>query len=211
MIPVIGSGFGEFSYVLGNWTDYFPKQIGQADSQYGTCVGTEIDGGELGAIITAITLEPPFNIAGNNNAVPWRLVVIKGKLPDDGRGNKSLPIDMQLATNGWPRIGESQQTSSMRPLWSKMTSAKTIANAYNSSTTSEPEVHFTFPDKSGPSCGPGETLTVLLFPMFNDTGVPGYGANNKSYASFSVWGVHASVDAAQGARGRSIARGQLGQ
>lgn len=209
MLPVIGAGFGEFSYVLGPWTDYFPKQLAQADSQYGVAVGTEIEGGETGAVISAITFDPPFNIAGNNGSIPWRLVVLRGKLPDDGRGNKTLPIDLQLATQGWPRLGESSQNQKV--LFSKMISAKTVANAYNSSTTSEPELHFPFPDKSGPSCGPGETLTVLLFPMFNDTGVPGYGANNKSYASFSVWGLHESKEAGSQGKARSIARGTLGQ
>lgn len=204
MIPVIGSGFGEFSYVLGPWTDYFPKQVGQADSQYGVCVGTEIEGGDTGVIITNIQVDPPFNIAGNNGAVPWRVIVVRGKLPDDGRGNKTLPIDLQLATNGWPRLGESSQQ--LKILFSRIYAAITTQN---NPTHSQPTIP-SFPDKSGPSCGPGETLTVLLFPMFNDTGVPGYGAANKSYASFSVYGLHESKDAGHAGQGRSIAKGQLG-
>lgn len=206
MQSVIRSGFGCFSYILGPWTDYFPAQLTQPDSQYGVCLGTKIIGGPKGAQISAITIEPPFNIAGNNGAIPWRCLVIKGDIPLDA----SLRT-LQLATNGWPAVGESQQKVDVQ--WSKMTSAKTTANAYNSSATTEPEVHFTWPEGTGPSCDNGETLTVLFFPMFNDTGVPGYGAANRSYVSLSVYGSYQKGRPGEGgvsSGARSLQRGTIG-
>lgn len=202
--PLIRSGFGSFNYVIGPWTDYFPTNLGNADAQFGVAVGTEIQGGAKGATISAITADMPFNIAGNNNSVPWRVVVVRGRIGDGDLYN------LQRAQNGWPRAVSSQLDFQ----WSKMTAAKTTANAYNTSAVSESESHFVFPDNTGPSCGPGEVLTVLFFPMFNETGVPGYGASNFSSVSLSVFGSYSrgrsGSDNIGDQGGRSLPAGIMG-
>lgn len=205
MKPVVGSGFGTFGRVLGPWTDYFPTQTLPADSQFGVCLATEIPGGSKGATITALTAEIPFNTVGNNGNVPWRLMVIRGSLPNNVK-------QFQESDRGWPRVGESD-LAQVQVLFSKIFGAKTVVNSYSSSTLVEQELHFPFPDMSGPSVGPGEMMTVLFVPMFNETGVPGYGANNKSYVAFSVYGVggrRTNVDGNRDTTGRSVPRGVLG-
>jgi hypothetical protein len=173
--PIIRSGFGNFSYVLGPWTDYFPTNLSNLDAQFGVGVGTEITAGDKGATISSITVMPPFNEAGSNNSIPWRLVVIRGRAPD------SL-YDLQRATNGWPRFGGSG--GQFEILFEAMIAAVTVANNATDTQTK----HFPFPDFTGPQVGPGEVMTVLFAPIFNETGVPGYGAANKSFASLSVFG-----------------------
>jgi hypothetical protein len=207
MQPVIGSGFGNFGRVLGPWTDYFPSGggFGLADSQFGLAIGTKIQATAKGATITVLTVEPPFNIAGNVGAIPWKLYVIRGGVPPAvlaQLGNK-----FQHAVNGWPGTGDSDQDFPV--LWSKLFAAITTVN----NSTSSQQVHFPFPDMTGPSIGPGEIMTVFLTALFNETGVPGYGAANKTYASLTVSGVYdrrlpVGGDIDQTAR--SIPRGRVG-
>lgn len=184
MQPIIrGSGFGNVSHVLGPWTDYFPSSggVGLPSSQFGVCLGTRIVGGAKGATISAITVESPFNIAGSAAGLNWRVIVVRGDLPPSipAVGNK-----WQHAVNGWPSTGDSDQESEV--LWSIMLPAQNTVN--NKAFTSPNQ--WDFPDLCGPSCGPGETMTVFLIPMFNETGVPGYGANNSTFVSMTVNGVY---------------------
>lgn len=210
MQPVIGSGFGNFSRVLGPWTDFFPSSggLGLATSQFGVCIGTKIVGGSKGATIGAITIEPPFNIFGNNGNIPWKCYVVRGDVPLAALVR--LSNKFQQAQNGWARVGDSDQDFGI--LWSKMLGAKPTANAYNTATYIEPQTHFVFPDLCGPNVGPGETMTVIFVPLFNETGVPGYGAANLSYTSLSVWGVYDRRIGGdkEDVIARSIPRGRVG-
>lgn len=194
---------------MGPWTDYFPTSggVGQADFQFGWGIGTIISGGLTGARIRAITIDPPFNIIGNNAGQNWKVVVLRGKLPDDGKGGYTLPIELQQATQGWPRIGDSSQNFQIA--WSKIINNDQTPNSLNNTK----EVHFPFPDDcDSMACEAGEYLTVILFPMFNETGVPGYGANNKTYMSVNVHGTYAAKAGPKplDSTARSIERGVLG-
>src|SRR6267378_2852881 len=103
MKPFFGSGFGTFSRVIGPWGDYFPSSggFGLPDSQFGVALGTKIIGGPLGATITKLVIDSPFNIAGNNGSLNFRFLVLKGDM--NPLILTQLDNDFQLATNGWPR------------------------------------------------------------------------------------------------------------
>lgn len=198
---IIGSGFGNFSRVIGPWQDYNPAQLAQPDSQFDIGVGTEIVGGTNGATITAITMEPPFNVAGNVQPHVWRCAVIRGKISGSVK-------ELQEATLGWPRRGDSEQKA--RIIWSKLTAKKVSQNNY--AQNPEPGTHFDFPDLCGPAVGPGEIMTVIYVPLFNESGAPVYGAGNFTYLSLSVFGVQDRRPSSDGNRelsARSIPRNRI--
>lgn len=197
--PLIGRGFGRFSHIL-RWTDFFPTDLIALNSAIGTAIGTEIDGP---ATITCIDVEPPFNIVGSNQPVPWRLLVVKGKMP-------GTIYEYQKSTNGWPRSGDQDLPSTV--LHSKVIAGKSVPNVYNSSSNMEQELHFPWPDMSGPAVPQGETMTVFLTVLANETGVPGYAAN-QTYTGLTVCGVslyqpHGAADN-KDTTGRSIPRGRI--
>lgn len=183
MQPVIGSGFGNFGRVLGPWTDFFPSSGGfnSPNSQFGVAIGTKIVGGARGATITGISIESPFNISGNNAGLNWKCYVIRGDLNLSALA--ALSNHWQQAANGWPRLGDNDMD--LPVLWSKIIPAQTTVNNADGTRVSK----WLFENLSGPSVGSGETMTVILVPLFNETGVPGYGANNNSYTQLCVDGV----------------------
>lgn len=196
--PIVGQGFGNFSRVLGPWTDYSPTDLTKADGQFGLGIGTQLEGGSTGAIITSITIEPPMNIVGTLLNLNWKLLVFRGALPGD-------IYSFQRASRGWPRFGDSD--SSVVPLWSKMFTAKIVANNFAASVMNE---HFPFADLSGPSVDAGEIMTAIFFPLFNETGASVYGVGNQTYTSLTVNGVFAKrPDAKFGSESRSIPRGRI--
>lgn len=208
MQPRIGAGFGTFSRVLGPWTDFFPSSagLGLDTSQFGVGVGTKISGGPRGATIRKLIVDPPFNIAGNNAANNWRLLVLATDL-DPGK-LVQLSNEFQQATNGWPRKGGSDL--SVKPLFDKIISNKTTVNNYSGNPIEQTEWTF---DDDGPSVGPGEMMTVILVPLFNETGVPGYGAANSTYVSMTVLGRYEqilTVSPQPDSKGRSIPPGMIG-
>jgi hypothetical protein len=210
MRPVIGSGFGCFSRVLGPWSDYFPSSggYGLADSQFGVALGTKIIGGERGATITGIVLDSPFNIAGNNFAQNWRFLVLKGDV--NPASLQQLDNEFQLAANGWPRKGATDIVS-FPVLFEKIFGNQRVPSGWNSSAVTDPP-SFKFGD-DGPSVGNQETMTALLIPLFNATGVPGYGANNSSFVSLSIFGRYSRRQEVSGDKdtsARSIPRGRIG-
>lgn len=196
----IGGGFGNFSRIIGPWQEYFPINLAAVDSQFDIGIATEIIGGARGATITSIDAEPPFNIVGSLATQVWRVAVLEGRTP-------ATIKPFQEATQGWPRRGDSDQPQRVK--WSKLTAKKVAPNNY--ANTFEPPTHWDFPDLCGPSVGPGEIMTVIFVPLFNETGA-GFGAGNQTYASLSVYGVLDSARNRTGERdtaGRSIPRGKI--
>lgn len=208
MKPFFGSGFGTFSRILGPWTDFFPSSggFGQDASQFGVALGTKIIGGELGATITKIIVDAPFNIAGNNAALNWRLLVLKGDMNPDIL--KILDNDYQLATNGWPRKGGSDLGLPL--LYEKIIANQRTVNQA-SVVIDEPVLDF---GDAGPNIGSNEVMSAFIVPMFNATGVPGYGAANSSYVNFSVFGKYSRdigvIGGSKDTLARSIPRGKIG-
>jgi hypothetical protein len=210
MRPFIGSGFGTFSRVLGPWTDFFPSSAGAGldTSQFGVAIGTRIQAGNRGATLTQVIIDSPFNIAGNNAGLNWRLLVLKGDL-QEGRLWNAIDNEFQLATNGWPRKGASDL--SLPVLFEKIVSNKQTVNNYGGNGQNE-QSEWAFGD-TGPSVGSGETMTIILVPLFNATGVPGYGAANQTFVSMSVYGIMEQTVGRSGdkdTRSRSIPRGSVG-
>lgn len=209
MRPFFGSGFGTFSRVLGPWNDFFPSSGGAGldTSQFGVALGTKIAAGAKGATITKLIFDPPFNIAGNNAGLNFRILVLKGDM-DERRLWNALDNEFQLATNGWPRKGASDL--SLPPLFEKMIGNKTTVNSYAGTVANE-NTEWDFGD-TGPSVGAQEIMTVLIVPMFNATGVPGYGSGNQTFISFSVFGKMEQILGAPGqidTQQRSIPRGRI--
>lgn len=210
MRPYFGSGFGTFSRILGPWTDFFPSSGGAGldTSQFGVAVGTKIQAGSDGATITRIIVESPFNIAGSNNALNWRLLVLKGDLDERTLWN-ALDNEFQLATQGWPRKGGSELR--LPVLFEKIIGNQRTPNSYSSGVTDEPVVELG--DDSPATISGGEVMTAFITPMFNASGVPGYGANNSSFVNFTVVGKYFRNTAFPMAKvdqvGRSIPRGRI--
>jgi len=208
MQPRIGSGFGCFSRVLGPWTDFFPSSGGQGldASQFGVGIGTKIQAGSRGATITKIIIDPPFNIAGNNAALNFRLLVLEGDI--DPANFVQLSNKFQQASNGWPRLGGSDLGSKV--LFEKIFPNKTTINNYGGNTSDSIEIDFG--EDNGPSIASGSVMTVILLPLFNETGVPGYGAANFTFLNLSVFGKYDQTVGAPGQKdtqGRSIPRGMV--
>lgn len=197
--PIIGRNFGNFSRVLGPWDDIFPTDLTLPDCQFGVGIGTTITGGQKGAIITSITIEPPFNVVGSLAVQNWRVVVVRG-------GPPASLYEYQRALRGWPRTGDSDQKETV--LWSKMLAKKIAADNFAATFMNE---HFPFPDYCGPSVGPGEEMTVFMVGMFNEL-VSAYGVNNQTYTSLSVYGIYGSAPGSSDTdfSGRSIPRGRIG-
>lgn len=209
MRPFFGSGFGSFSRVLGPWTDFFPSSGGAGNdaSQFGVCIGTKIQAGNLGATLTKLIADIPFNISGNNAANNWRILVLRGDVQERALWN-ALDNEFQLATNGWPRKGASDL--SLPVLFEKIIPNKTTINNYAGSTTDQTEWDF---GDTGPSVGAGEVMSIFMVPLFNATGVPGYGAGNNTFASLSVYGKMEQIIGRPGdidTKSRSIPRGRIG-
>jgi hypothetical protein len=208
MRPFFSSGFGTFSRVLGPWSDFFPSSggFGLDASQFGVALGTKITGGPLGATITRIIVDSPFNIAGNNAALNWRLLVLKGDINPDIL--KILDNDFQLATNGWPRKGGSDLSLTL--LFEKIIANQRSVNQ-SSVTIDEPVLNF---GDAGPNVASSEVMSVFIVPLFNATGVPGYGALNSSYVNFSVFGKYSRdlsvIGGDKDTLARSIPRGKIG-
>src|SRR6267378_8194369 len=160
---------------------FFGSGFGLADSQFGVALGTKITGGPLGATITKLVIDSPFNIAGNQGSLNWRLLVLKGDMNPDIL--KILDNDFQLATNGWPRKGGSDL--SLPILFEKIIGNQTNINNYASAKTDQ--IGYDLGDE-GPNVGSQEVMTAFVTPLFNATGVPGYGLNNFSFVNFSVFG-----------------------
>lgn len=210
MKPFFGSGFGTFSRVLGPWTDFFPSSggFGLDTSQFGVALGTKIIGGEQGATITKVIIDSPFNIAGSQSALNWRFLVLKGDMNPDIL--KGLDNDFQLATNGWPRKGASDLP--LPVLFEKIIGNQRTVNSFSSGSTDMPGLDF---GDEGPNVGASEVMTAFIVPLFNATGVPGYGAANQSFVNFSVFGKFTRNLALFGGGGkdtlaRSIPRGKIG-
>lgn len=209
MKPFFGSGFGTFSRVLGPWTDYFPSSggFGLDSSQFGVALGTKIVGGEQGATITKVIIDSPFNIVGNAGALNWRFLVLKGDL--NPASLQQLDNEVQLATNGWPRKGASDL--SLPVLFEKIIGNQRTANQYLSGSTDMPGLDL---GDAGPNVANGEVMSVFIVPLFNATGVPGLGANNSSFVSFSVFGKYsrdlAVIGGSKDTLARSIPRGKIG-
>jgi hypothetical protein len=208
MQPRIGSGFGNFSRVLGPWTDFFPSSagLGLETSQFGVGIGTKIQAGALGATVTKLVIDPPFNIAGNNAGANWRLLIIEGDV--DPSLFVQLSNKFQQATNGWPRLGASDL--GVKVLFEKIIPNKTTVNNYGGIVTDTIVLDL---GDNGPSIGSGQTMTVILLPLFNETGVPGYGAGNSTFLNISVFGKYEQIVGSPGQKdtqGRSIPRGMVG-
>lgn len=209
MKPFFNSGFGSFSRVLGPWTDFFPSSAGFGldSSQFGVCLGTKIQGGDDGATITKVIVDSPFNIAGSQAACNWRFIVVKGDLAPEAL--QALDNDFQLATNGWPRKGGSDLRLPL--LFDKVFGNQRVVNGYASASTDAPELDLG--DESPASVSSGEIMTALLVPLFNATGVPGYGANNSTFINLSVIGKYARSAAiragAKDTNARSYPRGRI--
>lgn len=209
MKPFFGSGFGTFSRVLGPWTDFFPSSggFGLDTSQFGVALGTKIIGGEQGATITKVVVDSPFNIAGNNAALNWRFLVLKGDMNVDLL--QILDNAFQLATNGWPRKGGSDLGLPL--LYEKIIGNQITVNSYSSAKTDSPVLDL---GDEGPNVGSQEVMTAFITPMFNATGVPGYGAGNSSFVNFSVFGKYsrdlAIIGGSKDTLARSIPRGKIG-
>lgn len=210
MRPFLQNGFGQFSRVVGPWTDFFPSSGGAGldTSQFGVALGTKIIGGGEGATIEKIIVESPFNIAGSQSALNFRLLVLRVDFDEKMLWN-FLDNDFQLATNGWPRKGGSELK--MPVLFEKIVGNQRTVNGYASASTDMPE--FDFGD-SGPNCGPSEVMTVLLTPLFNATGVPGYGAGNSTFMGLTVLGKYTRnpmlFGGGKDTLARSIPRGKVG-
>lgn len=205
MVPVISSGFRNVGHVLGPWTDFFPSSggLGNPGSQFGVALGTTIQGGSKGATVTSITVEPPFQISGFSGAMLWRVLVVKGKIPPS---LSQLDNKWQHAVNGYPAVGDSDLEQEV--LFSRM-----IGNTSSPNSVSDPNPkEWIFPDLTGPSIAPGEEMTIFMVPMFNGTGVPGYGANNFTFASMTVTGAYERRlgAGAEGQAMRSIPRQMVG-
>lgn len=209
MRPSFGNGFGTFSRVLGPWTDFFPSSGGFNNdaSQFGVALGTKIQAGAEGAQIERIIVDSPFNIAGSVAAMNWRLLVLLGDL-DERRLWNALDNEFQLATNGWPRKGASDLA--LPVLFEKIFGNQRTANTYTSGSTDQPDLDF---GETGPNIGSGQVMTVFLTPLFNATGVPGYGANNSSFVNLSVFGRYSRnpliLGGGKDTNTRSIPRGQI--
>ena len=209
MKPFFGSGFGTFSRVLGPWTDFFPSSggFGLDSSQFGVALGTKISGGELGATITKVIVDSPFNIAGSAVGLNWRFLVLKGDL--NPASLQGIDNEVQLATNGWPRKGGSDL--SLPILFEKIIGNQRVNNAYASASTDSPGLDL---GDAGPNVANGEIMTAFIVPLFNATGVPGYGAGNLSYVNFSVFGKYsrdlAVIGGSKDTLARSIPRGKIG-
>lgn len=207
MQPVIGSGFGTFGRVLGPWSDFFPSAggFGLPASQFGLAIGTKIQGTGKGATITGITVESPFEIVGNNAAKNWKLYVLRADLQLSSL--IQLSNKFQHAVQGWPGTGDSDLDFPV--LWSKIIPGQTTINNADGTRQSK----WDFDGLTGPSIGPGEIMTVFLTALFNETGVPGYGANNSTYTSLTVNGVfdrRLPEDGNKDQTARSIPRGRVG-
>jgi hypothetical protein len=196
--PLIFSGFGCFSRIIGPWADWPTGFRSDPQTPFGLAVGTVIDGGATGAIITCITVDPPANMAPSTFGPAFRIVVLRGRAP-------GILLPWQHTTRGWPDVGESQENAA--PLWSKMFATKSVADNTASDNQNE---HFPF-GNGGPSCEPGEQMAVLYL-LTNDEPGPGYGSGVRTWATFSVLGRYGRSKARAGTyqpTGRSIARGVL--
>lgn len=202
---IIGRGFGNFSYVTGPWNDALGA--GNNGVSFPVGIGTEIAGGDTGATITALTVEPPhYRPPGSNSPVPFRILILPTKAPPT-----FLPY--QLASTGWPRKGDSDAAS---PLWSKMFASKAVNDAYDLG-GEEPRTHYVWPKLSGPHVGPGEVMCVLFMFMKNyiddfANGQIHYGVGD-TLVGFTVFGAYETYKPRQGQNrdvtGRSLPRGAM--
>lgn len=197
--PLVGTGFGCFSCILGQWDDdpvgfrFAPR------TPFGLAVGTTIEGGSTGAIIGSITVDPVGNLNPSTFGPSWRLIVIRSKMPAN-------LVPYQLTTKEWPRIGDSNQEASV--IWEKI--FKTKSADPGSSFQNE---HFIFPKFSGPFCSAGEQLTVFYAVTSDEPSAVGYGSFINTYATFSVFGHYGKPESLRlnkDEQERSIPRGILG-
>lgn len=198
--PIIGRGFGHFSRILGPWADWPAGFRLDPQTPFGLALGTIIEGGATGAIVSAITVEPPANQLGTNGPND-RVIVLVGDTP----GNL---VPYQHTERGWPDTGESAQASPV--LWSKIFATKTVSDNVASSNQNE---HFPFPKFSGPQVGPGERMAVLYLITSDEPSTPGYGVAIRTFMSMTVLGHYGrpkadNVDVAS--IGRSIPLGVMG-
>jgi hypothetical protein len=206
MKTIVGNGFGHFSRVVGPWQGYFPTSggFGLADNQFGLGIGTTIAGGSRGATITSLTIEPPFNVAGVASAMLWRLTVVRGPIPPS---LAQLDNKWQHALGGYPAIGDNDQE--LPVLWSKMFYSNNVANQGDAFGQAQ-MTHFTFPDLTGPSVGPGEEMTVFITRMENGLAAA---AVSSTYIAMTVRGVEEQRPANADDKdqtARSIPRGRVG-
>lgn len=190
---IIRSGFGHYSYVIGPWADF---AIGNASkmtdptASAGVMLGTRIEGGSKGAVISCLDFEAPINIVGSAVSLVWRLAVIKGEAPTWLIKKATAPQGgLQGAVLAVPADGDGSQDQNIifgRNLVSQATGAGqgTAANG----------LHLPFPDFKGPAVGPGEVMTVIVYPLINNDGTPGYGAVNKTLLTLGVWGAYGSPE-----------------
>jgi hypothetical protein len=187
--PIIGNGFGHFSRVTGPWADYIPPSGGApfANNPYGLGIGTTIQAGADGATITSLTIQPPFAVVGSNVGCWWRFTVVRGPVPPT-LTNRAIGNAWQntlWAINSvYPAIGDSDQESPV--LWSKIFFGNNAQNVGCAGGQTQ-RTHFTFPDFSGPSVGPGEQMTAFITFLQDNLGQGGVVQN---YIAMTVCGVY---------------------